>query len=101
MAGGADFFRKSVASFVPDTVKTTLFTDALGYDGWAALGALEDTMQAVMWFKVLRDILPRINLASLLCLFHINTSNTFQHHGAREHIWQRISLRHRDSGQQW
>lgn len=53
MAGGADFFRKSVASFVPDTVKTTLFTDALGYDGWAALGALEDTMQAVMWFKVL------------------------------------------------
>ena len=41
VAGGCDFVRKTLTSLVPDSVKTTVLVDLLGYDGFPALAALE------------------------------------------------------------
>ena len=43
-AGGTDFVRKTLASFLPDTVATCVLADLHCYDGFPALSAIEDNM---------------------------------------------------------
>ena len=49
VAGGCDFVRKTVATFLPETASTTVLLDLLGYDAFPAMAALEAPSGDIFW----------------------------------------------------
>lgn len=51
VAGGCDFVRRTLASFLPESSSTCVLIDLLGYDAWPALAALEALLAVLQVFK--------------------------------------------------
>lgn len=54
VAGGTDIVRKTIAAFSPQSMATKVVIDPISFDGWPALGCLEDSQYSSLhtfWFS--------------------------------------------------